>query len=400
MSKSLVFVLSSVFLLVLGTFISGTILTPYAQGIGANWIQIGVLSGCMYGVRLFIGTPVGTLADRKGYLTVLKYSLALYPFIAAAYWLSANIYFLMGARLLHGVASAMMLPICMAYVGQASPAGMEGRYMALYNFAVLLASGIGPFISVVVSDFYGDYRPTFIVLFLLSLIALGILLFIPGQETKEKNRKKEPAGIRSDPTAGKLFKSKALMALGFANIAMAVVASLVGFFIVPYFKSKAVNLVLIGSIVAVYNIVSGVVQLPLGRIMDKYNKFIILILSGILTSAALMAIPFIHSLLMIGTATAIAAVGSAAMMSAASALSILVGRKMGMGGTMGFLSTFNSMGMIFGCLALSLMPQIGFNFSTFFYLSGIIVIVNLILFSILWLGERNVTFAGKLFQEE
>lgn len=71
MRKSLILVLAAVFLLVLGAFISATILTPYAQSMGATWIQIGVLSGGMYAVRLFIGTSAGRMADRRGTLVVL-----------------------------------------------------------------------------------------------------------------------------------------------------------------------------------------------------------------------------------------------------------------------------------------------------------------------------------------
>lgn len=64
MKKSFIFVLASSFLLILGTYISGTILTPYAINIGATWFQVGVLSGSMYVIRLLFGTYIGKIADR------------------------------------------------------------------------------------------------------------------------------------------------------------------------------------------------------------------------------------------------------------------------------------------------------------------------------------------------
>jgi hypothetical protein len=46
---------------------------------------------------------------------------------------------------------------------------------------------------------------------------------------------------------------------------------------------------------------------------------------------------------------------------------VLLGRKQGMGNTMGLLSTVNSAGMVFGCVSLSLIPGKGNNYELFFY---------------------------------
>jgi MFS transporter, DHA1 family, multidrug resistance protein len=73
--KEITLLLSSVLILVYGTYIAGTILTPYAKSLGATGIAIGIISGALYIVRLFVGTSIGRLADKKGALTVLKYSL-------------------------------------------------------------------------------------------------------------------------------------------------------------------------------------------------------------------------------------------------------------------------------------------------------------------------------------
>ncbi len=388
MSKSLILVLIAVFLLVLGTFISGTILTPYAQDIGATWFQIGILSGSMYAVRLFIGTPVGRLADRKGTLTVLKYSLLLYPFIAVAYYFSFNIYSLICARLFHGVASAMMLPVCMAYVGQASPEGMEGKYMGMYNLCILLASGIGPFISTAVASLI-NYRATFIILFVIALLSLLIVSLSHGEQVTERENFGSPNTYCRKPLYFiVLLKNKGLLALSLANIALAIISSLVGFFFIPFLKTRGMDLIFTGLILAVYNIVSGIVQLPLGRIIDNYNKRTTALLAGIVTSAAMLIFPLSHSILLMGIAIILTSIGSAALLSATSALSIVLGREKGMGSTMGFLSTSNSIGMILGCILLSLMPGTGNNYEAFFYFSSAAVSVCTILFVILWFGRK------------
>ncbi len=88
----------------------------------------------------------------------------IYPFIAAAYYTSHNISQLIGTRLLHGIASAMMLPMAKAYIGEVSKQGKEGRYMGIYNTIILFASGLGPLTATAVSYRFG-YRTAFATLF-------------------------------------------------------------------------------------------------------------------------------------------------------------------------------------------------------------------------------------------
>lgn len=127
------------------------------------------------GPALF-GAPIGRLADRKGVVAILHLSLALYPFIAVAYWLARDVYTLIAARLLHGVASAMLLPMAMAYIGQLSPPGEEGRYMGVYNTVYFLGNGLGPMASTVVASLFRGYRPSFVVMLILSIMALWLWL--------------------------------------------------------------------------------------------------------------------------------------------------------------------------------------------------------------------------------
>lgn len=391
MPKKVFFVLLSVFLLVFGAFISGTILTPYAKGMGGTWLSVGVLSSSMYVVRLFVGVPVGRLADRKGSITVLKYSLAMFPAIAIVYWAADSVPTLIVARLFHGLASAMLLPMAMAYLGEISPEGEEGRYMSIYNAVFLAASGIGPLISTLLVELFHTYRVTFAFLFLLAVIAMLVLLVSqrnpPERKAVEKKRKvpeTAPASI------GGLFTNTGLIALSAIYIALAVISGLIGFFILPFLTDRGISLFHAGIIIAIYNLVSGIIQIPLGRLADRWDKQRMTLVSGVIAAAALFLFPAVSKLWIMTATILILAAGSASLLAASSALSTIVGREAGMGSTMGFLNTANSIGMIFGCLSLSLMPYTGWGFDAFFVLSGGIMIVSTAVFWIVWWqSERN-----------
>ena len=404
MQKSFFYVLISTFLLVLGTYISGTILTPYARDMGATWFQTGILTGSMYIIRLFFGTPIGRLADKRGTLIVLRYSLFLYPFIAAAYYFAGNIAALIGARLLHGIASAMMLPMGMAYVGDTSPSGKEGKYMSIYNLSVILASGSGPIMSTMIADTY-NYKVTFQVLFVLAILAYLVIQFSFWEQKKngfladvskdKPDCKANGTGKQSEREKFSLIKSfkqsGGLWALGLANLSLAAVTSLVGFFFLPFLEVRGLSLRYTGVFIAVYYLVSGVVQLPLGKIIDKHNKYAAALISGFGTAFAVLLFPFTHSIAALTIVMILTALASASFLTTVSSLSIIIGRERGMGNTMGLLNSVNSGGMIFSCVLLGLLPGEGSYYNLFFYFTGIAIIVSTLLFAILWPANRRNT---------
>jgi hypothetical protein len=71
------------------------------------------------------------------------------------------------------------------------------------------------------------------------------------------------------------------------------------------------------------------------------------------------------------------------ILSATSALSTLLGRKIGMSNTMGFLGTANSAGTIAGYLSLGFITDL-FNISVPFYFTAVVVLLGLAGFILLW----------------
>lgn len=387
MRKDVILLCISVFLLVLGTYVAGTILTPYAESLRASSIFVALITGGLYMMRLFIGVPIGKLADRKGSLTVLTYSLILYPLIAISYWVAFNSWTLLGARLLHGIASAMMLPIAMAYIGKASPVNQEGYYMGFYNTVILIASGLGPQMATVITSFYG-LKSTFIVLFILAFIALVLILFLRNY-TPENSI---PQNFENTPDEPKnLWNNMNLLALGSINIAISVVLSLMGFFFIKFPLSRGINIISVGSMLAIYNLLTGLIQIPLGKVLDRWNKYQFTVISGVLVSVMLLLFPLCNSLPVMILFVALLGFLSAVVLASSSAMSTILGRSIGMNSTMGFLGTASSLGMVLGCFVLSIFPD-KFGIDSIFYLSGGIFILCVFLFAVLWNKQSFVLF--------
>lgn len=363
-TRALILVLSASSLLILGTYVSGTVLTPYAQSLNASWLEIGILSGSMYTIRLIFGTSIGKWADRKGAFTALKVSMMLYPLIAAAYYFSSTMPQLIFARLIHGVASAMMIPMGMAYVGGISPAGKEGRYISIYNLCTITASGVGTVISTRIAAAYG-YQAAFFTLFLLAAGALLCICIVKPEKNEGRPKKREA-------TSGQMhfLWNRRMIGLVAGNLLLALVSCLMGFFVLPYMQGQGIELKDTGSIVALFYLVTGFAQIPLLRVIDKY-KIQTLVISGIALILSLLVLYWTASVPMVIVCIFILGLGVAGLQTSVGAYSVIEGRRYGMGKTMGFLNTANSAGMILGSIAFGILPVEENSYGIIFLFAGV-----------------------------
>ncbi|PZD96693.1 MFS transporter [Paenibacillus sambharensis] len=391
MKRQIILLCLSVFILVAGTGIVAPLLAPYAKDLGATGLWVGMLYSGFYVVRLLIGTPIGRLADAKGPKAILTYSLILYPFIALSYGLAGSIAGLLGARLLHGVASAMMLPMAMAYMGEISAAGKEGKYMGLYNTSIFVANGVGPLLGGTIAEHYGT-QTAFFSLLVLALAALAIVAFLPSSRTSRPEgeeqgvNQEEPAVAASRPVSP--WRHSGILALASINVVVAVLSMFMVSFFTLYAASRGLNAAAIGFLIALNNIIIGATQVPLGWVVDRYDKVRLVVISSILTIILLTLFPSAYalwsiSLLMVGTGLT-----SAVTLASSSAMAAVLGRQAGMGSTMGFLGSATSLGMVVGPLASGFLMD-SFHIDTTFYFSGLMWAAGTAVFCICWAAHSR-----------
>ncbi|HYE82416.1 MAG TPA: MFS transporter [Clostridia bacterium] len=385
MRKEFFFVCTAVFLVIFGTYLSGTLLVPFIKTQGGTSISIGIIYSCLYVVRLLFGTPIGRISQKRGAKTILTYSLILYPFIAFAYWISWNIPSLLAARLLNGIASAMMFPMAMAYIGEISPAGQEGRFMGIYNTILFVASASGPFVGGLIYDKYG-IRHAFLTFLILALSSLIIILAFTKNDFSKTFNKATTSEIRNTDKGNnlrELLNNNKLLALSCINIVTAILIALLGASFTLLALSYNLSMGLIGLLIALNNIVIGITQVPLGHFVDRCNKFKLTVASGLLTSILVLFLPLVKSIWGIAVLIAVLGIFTALNLATSTALSAVLGKKLGMCNTMGFLNSANSAGTIVGYLVLGWIADI-FGINNTFYFTGIVFLVGTVLFYKLW----------------
>lgn len=397
-NKSIILLCSAVFILVLGTGTVAPLLSSHAKSMGANGLWIGLIFSGFYVVRMLLGVPIGRLGDKKGAKKMLTYSLILYPFIAFTYWIAGNLYIFFLARMLHGIASVMMLPMAMSYIGQISPEGKESQYLGIYNMTVFFASAVGPVLGGTIADNL-DISYAFGCLFIFAILAFLIIFLLPdlkkGNAKTEDTQEVDEAEAAGDamikdtqdkPAAP--WKNLQVLAVGGINIFMAVLSIFMVSFFTIFVKEKNFGFFSVGFLIALDNIICGALQVPFGKIADKSNKFVLICIATLVMAAVLFVFPMIDTFWMMAVIIVFLGVSSAMVLAASSGISASLGKKLGMSSVMGFLGATTSLGMIVGPLISGFISD-NFEIKTTFYFVGGICLIGLAVFALLWIYAKK-----------
>ena len=112
----------------LGVGVVSPLLPLYAQSMATTGFWLGAIMAA-YGTTSIISTPLfGQLSDRKGRKLFLCTGLLCYSALSLGYVWAGNVFSLIMVRLLQGAASGMFIPIALAYIGDISLQGEEGRW--------------------------------------------------------------------------------------------------------------------------------------------------------------------------------------------------------------------------------------------------------------------------------
>lgn len=364
----------SVFTAMLGLGIVSPLMPIYAESLGATGIWLGIIFAGFSISRGIFMPVIGRISDRKGRKKFILSGLFLYTIISIAYIQAASVYTLTFIRIIHGFASAMVIPIAMAYVGEISPEGEEGKYMGTFTVSLFLGMGFGPFIGGVLEDSFG-MATAFYAMASLSALSLSIcFLFLP-EIDRFKARHKPRASFR-EILRNRVFKAVML----FRGINAFGRATLLSF--LPVFASKMLTSSQIGAILATNILLTAFLQRPFGILADRYNRLLMIVLGMALASLSLILIPLLNTFPQFFLVAVILGLGGGLAMPAASAIVVTAGRNAGQGSTMGIFNTAMSMGMIAAPLVSGVIMDV-FGISKVFYFAGLISFVGMLLFSMI-----------------
>ncbi len=367
-----------VFSATLGIGIISPLLPLYVRDMGATGVGLGVIMAC-YAITNSVAVPiVGRLSDRRGRKVFLTIGLLAYALISVGYIYAGNVAHLSLVRLFQGVAGAMTIPIAIAYLGDLSPEGEEGKWMGYANAAFFSGFGFGPFIGGVVTENFGQ-NAAFLILISLNLLAFLIALIFLPEASRRKAGEEFHLSFKEMSTSGMvrgLFSFRMAQAIGRGGISafLPIFAAIIGL------STSRIGILL------TINILSVTLLAPLGgRIADRFNRRILIILGSILFAVLLAAIPLTNNFVQLLALLLIQGLTAAISMPAATALVVKEGRTYGMGSTMSMFFLAQSVGMAIGPV-ISGVVRDWLNVDSVFYFGTVMGLIGTGLF--IWFTRR------------
>ncbi|MGX6443373.1 MFS transporter [Neobacillus sp. K501] len=331
------------FLVMIGFGIIIPVLPFYAEKMGANPTQLGLLMA-VYSLMQLIFAPIwGRLSDRIGRKPVMMIGiagLALSFFLQA---LASQLWVLFAARIIGGMLSAANMPTAMAYVADITTPENRGKGMGIVGAAVGLGFVFGPAIGGVFSK--SSMSMPFYLAGASSLITLILVFFLLKESLQKGDEGIDPS---NNPSRWAAFTGPSTILFLLQLFISLSLSGLEATF--AYFAAKRAGLgaTQLGYIFMIMGFAGAMVQGGLvGKLTKKYGEGAV-IQGGIIVSI----IGFSLILLVDSFATAaiylsIFGIGNGVIRPSVSSLLTKTSTS-GHGNATGLLSSFDSLGRIIG----------------------------------------------------
>lgn len=387
------FVLSlALFASMLGNGVVMPFLPLYAQQFAASGTAVGMLFGAHSAARTFLLPIIGRTSDRHGRKAFLLGGMLLYAVAAIAYLLANSLFTLVLVMAVQGIATAMIQPTSLAYVGDLTPKGKEGTYAGYANTAFLGGVAGGPVLGGVIKDLF-SMQMSFIVLGILSLLSFLLLLaFLPDSQRKQTATKAGTLPWRA------IMSSRPILGVTFFRLVYSLSNIIVWIFI-PLLAAHllSLNTTQIGLLISLNVLVSTLLQSPCGRLADRMSKALLIGAGGSVSALALAAFPFASHFWHLLVLNLLIGVGFGFAYPAHMALAMEHAPDSNMGTVMSMLLTVHSFAMtvvppLFGVLVDY------YTLSSAFYIAGILSLVALVICCAL-IRTTSRRSAGEVIQE-
>jgi DHA1 family multidrug resistance protein-like MFS transporter len=361
----------SIFAAVTGVGIVVPLLPVYAHDLGASGFYIGLIFGSFSLSRTFFLPYFGRLSDLKGRKPFIVPGFLAYALISIAFVYSNSVDTLIVIRFFHGIASAMLMPVIQAYIGDITPKGREGVTMGMFNMSLFLGLSLGPVIGGSLKDHF-SLQGSFFCMGLLALIAFFLSLFLLPPTTSERaiSHGKNPFSWKM------LLSDRPVLGLFIFRFAYVVCVGIIwGFIPLLADMEFAASSSLIGVLVMLGVFISGLIHVPMGYLADRISKKLMVAAGGLLISYAIFSFEWSDSIKDLVIATVIFGLGGGISMPALMAMAVLKGSSINaMGSIMALMTVAHSLGMLCGALVGGLMMDF-FQLRWAFPLGAVIMMI-------------------------
>lgn len=279
-------VLTLTFIVNFDSTIAIPIISNYAISLGASILLASFIVGVYSMVHIPSNIISGRLVDKFGRKTLIAIGVTLDGFSILLYSLAKDPYFLLFARIIHGIGGGFGGPGTMAYLSDATPKEKSGRGMAFYGISFGIALLFGFMIGGIGVQLIGYSSLFFIISILMFIMAvLSFLLPTIYHPTKEKLSLKREFGIFKETIITKKL-STPFIAIFALNFNLGIITATYSILL----KNSSYTDGQIGMIFSILVILSIISHYPSGAYGDKIGPQKIMNIGLIFASAGFLVL--------------------------------------------------------------------------------------------------------------
>lgn len=238
---------------------------------GASTSTAGLVSsifiiGTLFG-RLGTGRIIGDWGSKK----TLFCGLFLFMLSTMSYFIATNLPLLMVNRLVQGIALGMASTATGTIIAQILPSDRRGEGIGYYSLSAILATAIGPFVGILLTQLFEDYRMIFAVDSVLAIVCFLLYFSVTVPDAPKKAKE------MTEKTGFKLTNFIEMRAVPIAFVALVIGFAYSGVMSFMTFYANELDLVTAGSyFFIIYAIVILATRPFTGKLLDTRGANIVI----------------------------------------------------------------------------------------------------------------------------
>jgi DHA1 family multidrug resistance protein-like MFS transporter len=354
------------------------LLPKFAEDMGASGIWIALIFSGFALTEVPLMPFVGRLSDRFGRKLFLCLGLLVFAIAAGGYYWSPGYHEMFLFRLVAGVGAAMVIPTAYAYVGDLAPRGQEGRYMGIFNIALVIGFGSGPTLGGLAYDAFG-LSATFVSMGILSVVGfLMVLVLLPPTRPSSVVRSSSPStgfftALVKDNTVRAVITFQIVEGLTYGAV----------FTFLPIFMTnvRGTTLAQVGLVLSARQVFNGVFALPSGWLADRLNRALLVTVGLTALAIGILFTPLVGGFVALLGLFTLIGVSESIALPAGNAITVDRGRALGMGSVMGMFVMAHSLAIVGGSMAGALV-ETSLGISWVFYCSAGVCLAGVLAFNV------------------
>lgn len=261
----------------------------FAGNMGCSGAMIGAAVSAFSLLSLIAALPTGRLSDRLGARTLLLMSAGFNLLYSLLLIGATSIWLLIAAQTLGGLGFLLLIVSSQTWVSAHTDKGTRERGFGLLSLAAALGQTLGPFLGGVMLS-GTSFAGVFSLAAFFSLLGFSIAGLDSQRQDKPQERKSPSGGAIKEALAW-LASDRKMSAVLIFTFTAVFAGNLRSSFVPVLLQARGLSGSTIGLLLSAFALSMTLVRLVIGRIMGRFSRESLLIMSLALLFAGTVALP-------------------------------------------------------------------------------------------------------------